>query len=63
MTVINGLPAHVLCVHFIVVLAPLTALLEIVCARWRAALSAQRSDEVGAPRERTAASGGRATWF
>jgi hypothetical protein len=29
--VINGLPAHVLLVHAIVVLAPLTALLEIVC--------------------------------
>lgn len=31
MHVINGLPAHVLLVHAIVVLAPLTALLEIVC--------------------------------
>ena len=37
MTVINGLPAHVLFVHFIVVLVPLTALLEVVCALWRAA--------------------------
>lgn len=36
MTVINGLPAHVLLVHFLVVLAPLTALLEIVCALWPA---------------------------
>jgi uncharacterized membrane protein len=36
-TVIDGLPAHVLFVHFIVVLVPLTALLEIVCALWRAA--------------------------
>jgi uncharacterized membrane protein len=36
-TVINGLPAHVLFVHFIVVLVPLTASLEIVCALWRAA--------------------------
>lgn len=34
MTVINGLPAHVLLVHFLVVLVPLTALLEIVCALW-----------------------------
>jgi uncharacterized membrane protein len=34
MTVINGLPAHALLVHFIVVLAPLTAILEIVCAVW-----------------------------
>ena len=34
MTVIHGLPAHVLLVHFLVVLAPLTALLEIVCAVW-----------------------------
>jgi hypothetical protein len=30
--VINGLPAHVLLVHAMVVLAPLTALLEILCA-------------------------------
>jgi hypothetical protein len=36
-TVINGLPAHVLLVHFMVVLAPLTALLEIACALWSAA--------------------------
>jgi hypothetical protein len=35
--VINGLPAHVLLVHFMVVLAPLTALLEIVSGLWRAA--------------------------
>jgi len=34
MTAINGLPAHVLLVHMIVVLAPLTALLEIACAVW-----------------------------
>jgi hypothetical protein len=33
----NGLPAHVLLVHFIVVLAPLTAGLAIVCAVWPAA--------------------------
>ena len=32
MTAINGLPGHVLLVHFLVVLVPLTALLEIVCA-------------------------------
>ena len=32
MTVINGLPAHILFVHLLVVLVPLTALLEIVCA-------------------------------
>lgn len=31
MNVINGLPAHVLLVHAIVVLAPLTAVLEILC--------------------------------
>ncbi len=37
MTVINGLPAHVLLVHFTVVLAPLTAVLEIVCGLWPAA--------------------------
>jgi uncharacterized membrane protein len=33
----NGLPAHVLLVHFIVVLAPLTAILAILCAVWPAA--------------------------
>ncbi len=33
----NGLPAHVLLVHFVVVLAPLTAILAIVCAVWPAA--------------------------
>ncbi len=37
MTVIAGLPAHVLFVHFMVVLAPLTAALEILCAVWPAA--------------------------
>ena len=37
MTEINGLPAHVLLVHFVVVLVPLTALLVIVCALWPAA--------------------------
>jgi uncharacterized membrane protein len=36
MTVVNGLPAHVLFVHFLVVLVPLTALLDIVCALWPA---------------------------
>jgi hypothetical protein len=33
----NGLPAHALLVHFIVVLAPLTAVLAILCAVWPAA--------------------------
>jgi apolipoprotein N-acyltransferase len=37
MTTISGLPAHALLVHAIVVLAPLTALLEILCAIWPAA--------------------------
>jgi hypothetical protein len=37
MSTINGLPAHVLLVHFIVVLAPLTAVLAIACALWPAA--------------------------
>ena len=37
MTTINGLPAHVLLVHFLVVLVPLTALLEIFCGLWPAA--------------------------
>ncbi|UXA04532.1 hypothetical protein KXD96_16085 [Mycobacterium sp. SMC-2] len=34
MTVINGMPAHALLLHFVVVLVPLTALLEIVCVFW-----------------------------
>ena len=37
MSTFNGLPAHVLLVHFIVVLAPLTAILAIICAFWPAA--------------------------
>jgi ABC-type Fe3+-siderophore transport system permease subunit len=37
MSTINGLPAHVLLVHFIVILAPLTAILAIVCALWASA--------------------------
>lgn len=37
MSTVNGLPAHVLMVHFIVVLAPLTAVLAILCAVWTAA--------------------------
>ena len=37
LTTISGLPAHVLLVHGLVVLAPLTALLEILCALWPAA--------------------------
>ena len=37
MTTIWGLPAHALLVHAVVVLAPLTALLEILCAFWAAA--------------------------
>lgn len=41
MNVVNGLPAHVLLVHFMVALAPLTALLEIACALWPAARRGQ----------------------
>lgn len=37
MSTVNGLPAHVLLVHFIVVLGPLTAVLAILCALWPAA--------------------------
>ncbi len=37
MTTLFGLPAHVLLVHAIVVLAPLVAALEILCAIWPAA--------------------------
>lgn len=41
MTVINGLPAHVLLLHLVVVLVPLTALLEILCGLWPAARRGQ----------------------
>src|ERR1700758_3453148 len=34
MNVINGLPAHALWLHVVVVLLPLTALLDIVCGLW-----------------------------
>jgi ABC-type branched-subunit amino acid transport system permease subunit len=34
MSTFNGLPAHILLVHFIVVLAPLTAVLAVICAVW-----------------------------
>lgn len=37
MSTFNGLPMHPLLVHFIVVLAPLTAVLAILCALWPAA--------------------------
>lgn len=37
MTTVNGLPAHILLVHFIVVLAPLTAVLAVLCTVWPAA--------------------------
>jgi uncharacterized membrane protein len=37
LTTISALPAHVLLVHALVVFAPLTALLEMVCALWPAA--------------------------
>lgn len=37
MTTLNGLPVHVLLVHFIVILAPLTAVLAVLCAVWPAA--------------------------
>jgi hypothetical protein len=37
MSTVNGLPAHILLNHFIVVLGPLTAILAIICALWPAA--------------------------
>ena len=37
MSTVNGLPAHILLVHLVVVLAPLTAALAIMCAVWPAA--------------------------
>lgn len=33
-TVVHGLPAHVLLVHVVVVLVPLTALALVICAAW-----------------------------
>jgi hypothetical protein len=41
MNVVNGLPAHALWLHLVVVLVPLTALLEIVCGLWAAARRGQ----------------------
>ena len=41
MNVVNGLPAHALLLHVLVVLVPLTALLEIVCGLWPAARRGQ----------------------
>jgi len=41
MNVINGLPAHALLLHLVVVLVPLTALLEILCGLWPAARRGQ----------------------
>ncbi|OBJ18448.1 hypothetical protein A5621_05880 [Mycobacterium colombiense] len=41
MNVINGMPAHALLLHFVLVLVPLTALLDIVCALWPAARRGQ----------------------
>lgn len=37
MTILFGMPAHALLIHAIVVLAPLLAALEILCALWPAA--------------------------
>lgn len=37
MSTVNGLPAHILLVHFIVVLAPLTAILAVLCTVWPSA--------------------------
>ncbi|WP_030181012.1 DUF2231 domain-containing protein [Streptomyces sp. NRRL S-813] len=34
MSLLNGLPAHVLLVHVVVVLVPLTALVLVICALW-----------------------------
>ncbi|OBH04291.1 MULTISPECIES: DUF2231 domain-containing protein [unclassified Mycobacterium] len=41
MNVVNGLPAHALWLHLVVVLVPLTALLDIVCGLWPAARRGQ----------------------
>lgn len=39
MSTVDGLPAHILFNHFVVVLGPLTAILAILCALWPAARS------------------------
>jgi uncharacterized membrane protein len=41
MNVVNGLPAHALWLHLVVVFVPLTAVLEIVCGLWPAARRGQ----------------------
>lgn len=41
MNTATGLPNHVVLLHFVVVLVPLTALLEIVCGLWPAARRGQ----------------------
>lgn len=41
MNVVNGLPAHALWLHLVVVFVPLTAALEIVCGWWPAARRGQ----------------------
>jgi hypothetical protein len=41
MNVVNGLPAHALWLHLVVVLVPLTALLVVVCGLWAAARRGQ----------------------
>ena len=41
MNIVNGLPAHAILLHLVVVLVPLTALLEIVCGLWPAARRGQ----------------------
>ena len=41
MDIIGGLPAHALLLHFMVVLAPMTGGLEILCALWPAARRGQ----------------------
>lgn len=41
MTIVNGMPAHALLLHFVLVIAPLTALLEVVCGLWPAARRGQ----------------------
>jgi len=41
MDIVSGMPAHALLLHFVLVLVPLTALLEIVCGVWPAARRGQ----------------------
>ncbi len=47
MTTVGGLPAHILLVHAVVVLVPLSALLIVLVTTWPAARARHRVGGVG----------------